>query len=209
VVLIGDSVAEGLSLPLRQAFAAGGVEFQSLAADGGGAVVGPVSEEVWKRLPKDLTAADPDTVIYQITTYDWGTAREQKAGYERLLNAVTKAGAKLIIVTMPPIKPDDFYRPHVKDLSHASQAAQTVAAASAGRAVVLDAGQVWGTTYQRTKDGTADRSSDGIHTCPQGAARFTSWLLGEMARLYPAFSPPAATKWANTGWSGDKRFIGC
>src|SRR4051812_9685569 len=59
VVLIGDSVAEGLSLPLRQAFAAGGVEFQSLAADGGGAVVGPVPEEVWKRLPKDLTAADP------------------------------------------------------------------------------------------------------------------------------------------------------
>src|SRR5690349_18652729 len=66
VVLIGDSVAEGLSLPLRQAFAAGGVEFQSLAADGGGAVVGPVSEEVWKRLPEDLTAAEPDTVIYQI-----------------------------------------------------------------------------------------------------------------------------------------------
>jgi hypothetical protein len=209
VILIGDSVAEGLSLPLTEAFAASDIEFQSLAADGGGAVVGPVSGEVWKNLPKDITAAKPDTVIYQITTYDWGTTQEQKAGYERLLTTVTEAGAKLVIVTMPPIKPDDFYRPHMKDLKHATQAAQTVADTSNGHAVVLDASQVWGATYQRIKDGKTDRSSDGIHTCPQGAARFTSWLLDEMTKMYPAFTPPRATEWANTGWSGDKRFIGC
>jgi hypothetical protein len=25
----------------------------------------------------------------------------------------------------------------------------------------------------------------------------------------PTFTPPAASAWANTGWAGDKRFIGC
>jgi hypothetical protein len=209
VVLVGDSVAEGLSLPLREAFAAADVEFQSLAADGGGAVVGPVSGEVWKHLPQDITAAEPDTVIYQITTYDWGTQKEQEAGYRRLLNTVTDAGATLMIVTMPPIKPDDFYRPHLKELDHATQAARAVADTSDGKAVVLDATSVWGDTYQQTKDGKTDRSSDGIHTCPQGAARFTGWVLEEMTKTYPDFTPPAATEWANTGWAGDKRFVGC
>jgi hypothetical protein len=209
VILIGDSVAAGLSLPLREAFAAGDVEFQSLAADGGGAVVGPVSGEVWKGLPEDIAAADPDTVIYQITTYDWGTEKQQEAGYQRLLTTVTAAGAKLMIVTMPPIKADDFYRPHLEELAHATQAARTVANGSAGKAVVLDASQVWGNTYQQEKDGTTDRSSDGIHACPQGAARFTSWILDEMAKLYPGFTAPSAGEWANTGWAGDKRFIGC
>lgn len=209
VVLIGDSVAEGLSLPLREAFASDDVEFQSLASDGGGAVVGPVSGEVWKSLPKDIAKADPDTVIYQITTYDWGTEKEQEAGYRRLLSTVTDAGANLMIVTMPPIKADDFYRPHLKELKHTTRAARAVAEASGGKAVVLDASSVWGDTYQQTKDGKADRSSDGIHTCPQGAARFTRWMLAEMAKTYPDFTPPSATEWANTGWAGDKRFIGC
>lgn len=71
VVLVGDSVAAGLALPMREALAAGGVRFRSLAADGGGAVVGPVSAQVWKDLPGDLAEATPDTVVYQITTYDW------------------------------------------------------------------------------------------------------------------------------------------
>ncbi len=209
VVLVGDSVAAGLALPLREAFAAGGVQFQSLAADGGGAVVGPVSAQVWKDLPKDLAAAAPDTVVYQITTYDWGTEKQQETGYRRLLSAVTDVGADLLIVTMPPIKADDFYRPHLKELGHATQAAQKVADASDGKAVVLDASQVWGATYQQTRDGTADRSSDGIHVCPQGAARFTSWFLEEMARQHTGFAAPAANEWANTGWAGDKHFIGC
>jgi len=205
VIWLGDSVAAGQVLPLREALAAAGVEFQSMASDGGGTVVGPVSEELWKTLPDRLATARPSTFIYQITTYDWGSAPEQQAAYRRLATTVTDAGARLIFVTMPPIKPDDFYRPHMDDLHRAADAARTAGAGT----VVLDGGEVWGSTYQQIRNGKADRSSDGIHTCPQGAARFTSWLLDELARLYPGFRPPAAATWANTGWSGDKRFIGC
>ena len=209
VILVGDSVARGQSLPLAAAFGVSKVEFHSMASDGGGTVIGPVSKELWKTLPDRISTARPSTVVYQITTYDWGSEAEQKAAYERLLSTVTGVGAKLVIVTMPPIKPDDFYRPHMKDLNRAAQVARQVAEASDGHAVVLDATTVWGSTYQRVKDGKPDRSSDGIHTCPQGAARFTNWFMDEMHRLYPTYTPPAAKDWANTGWSADKAFIGC
>jgi hypothetical protein len=68
---------------------------------------------------------------------------------------------------------------------------------------------VWGTTYQQDRNGKADRSSDGIHPCPQGAARFTSWPVAELAKLNPALNPSPAESWANTGWAADVRFKGC
>ncbi|WP_405060754.1 SGNH/GDSL hydrolase family protein [Kribbella sp. NBC_01505] len=209
VLLLGDSIAEGEALALDAALKAGGVGFHSLAAAGGGNVVGPFAAENWKKLPADITAARPTTVVYQVTTYDWGTHAEQKAAYQKLLAAVTATGAKLVFVTAPPIKADDFYRPHLAELARTTAVAREVAAESAGQAQVLDAAAVWGTTYQQQKDGKADRSADGIHTCPQGAARFANWLVGELATVPPGFTPAAADSWANTGWAADKRFKGC
>lgn len=209
VVLIGDSIAVGEALPLSAAFQASGVGFTSIAADGGGNVVGPFSDQNWQKLPQQITSARPTVVVYQLTTYDWGSQQQQQAAYTRLLDTVTKAAAKLVFVTAPPIRPDDFYRPHMADLAHAPAAARAVAAGSSGRATVLDADAVWGSTYQRLRDGKADRSADGVHTCPQGAARFTHWLLAELAKQYPGWTPAAPQTWANTGWSGNSRFTGC
>jgi hypothetical protein len=210
VLFLGDSVAEDQALPLAAAFEASGVEFQSIASVGGGNVVGPFSEERWRELPEQITSAGPTVVVYQLTTFDWGSQQEQQAAYDRLLTTVTGAGARLVFVTMPPIMPDDFYRPHMADLDRAPDAARAVAAGSSGLATVLDANAVWGSTYQQVRDGTADRSTDGIHTCPQGAARFTNWLLTELANLFPDFTPAAAQAWANTGWSADdNHFRGC
>jgi hypothetical protein len=209
VVFLGDSIAVGEALPLAAAFEASGVEFRSFASEGGGNVVGPAAEERWEELPEQISSADPAVVVYQLTTYDWGSGQEQRAGYEKLLTTVSGAGAELVFVTMPPIRPDDFYRPHMADLDRAPEVARAVAANSSGRATVLDAGAVWGDTYQQVRDGTADRSTDGIHTCPQGAARFTDWLLAELAELFPGFTPTAPQTWANTGWSVDDHFRGC
>ncbi|WP_410672181.1 SGNH/GDSL hydrolase family protein [Amycolatopsis sp. cmx-4-68] len=209
VLFLGDSVAAGEALPLAAAFGASGVEFQSIAADGGGNVVGPFSGENWQKLPGQIASAHPAVVVYQLTTYDWGSQEEQRAGYSKLSTTVTGAGAKLVFVTTPPIKPDDFYQPHMADLNRAPDVARAVAEAAPGAASVLDAGAVWGRTYQQVKDGKADRSADGIHTCPQGAARFTGWLLAELAKLFPGFTPAPAQSWANTGWAADNHFTGC
>ncbi|MBB2940113.1 lysophospholipase L1-like esterase [Amycolatopsis bartoniae] len=205
VVFLGDSVAEGESLPLAAALKASGTGFVSLAADGGGNVVGPFADENWKKLPGEIASARPTVVVYQLTTYDWGSEAEQQAAYDRLLGTVTGTGAELVFVTSPPIRPDDFYRPHLAELAHARAVADT----SQGRAVVFDAGAVWGGEYQQVRDGRPDRSADGIHTCPQGAARFTAWLLAQLAKALPGFTPAPAPEWANTGWSADQHFQGC
>jgi hypothetical protein len=209
VLFVGDSVAVGEALPLAAAFQASDVEFASIAADGGGNVVGPFSDKNWHKLPAQIAAAHPDVVVYQLTTYDWGSREAQQAAYERLLRTVTKAGAQLVFVTMPPIRPDDFYRPHMADLRRAPSVARAVAAASGGQATLLDAGAVWGDTYERLRAGAIDRSTDGIHACPQGAARFASWLLRELARHPGGFTPAPADAWANAGWSADPHFKGC
>lgn len=209
VLFLGDSIASGEALPLESALKAVNVGFGSLASDGGGNVVGPFSDKNWAKLPGQITSAAPTVVVYQLTTYDWGTRQAQQAAYTRLLKTVSGAGAKLVFVTTPPIKPDDFYRPHLAELKRTAEVARAVAAASGGKASLLDAGAVWGSTYQQVRNGKADRSADGIHTCPQGAARFTNWLLKELAKQYPGFTPPAADDWANAGWSADKHFAGC
>ena len=67
----------------------------------------------------------------------------------------------------------------------------------------------WGSAYRRLHDGAVDRSTDGIHACPQGAARFASWLLRGLARQPGGFTPAPADAWANSGWSGDAHFKGC
>lgn len=209
VLFLGDSIAVGEALPLAAAVEASGARFRSLAADGGGNVVGPFAEENWKQLPEQIASAAPTVVVYQLSTFDWGSQQEQRTAYDKLLSTVTGVGAKLVFVTAPPIEPDDFYQPHMADLTRAPDAARAVAAGSAGQASVLDAAAVWGSTYRRARDGKPDRSTDGIHTCPQGAARFTHWLLAELAASFPGFVPADAQSWANTGWAADDRFRGC
>lgn len=209
VALLGDSVAASLAVPLTQAFAAGNIRFVSLAADGGGNVVGPFARKRWARLPDQIAEAEADLVLYQITGYDWGSRKAQRAGYERLLDTVADTGATLAFVTLPPIRPDDFYRPHMADLKRTEAVARAVVADSGGRAVLLDAAAVWGDEFQRTRDGKVERSKDGVHVCPQGAARYTAWLLDELAKLYPGYSPAPARTWANSGWSADEHFRGC
>ncbi|SDG48086.1 hypothetical protein SAMN05216553_108268 [Lentzea fradiae] len=209
VLFGGDSIAAGEALPLRAAFEASGVEFQSIASEGGGNVVGPFSEENWPKIAEHVRSARPAVVVHQLTTYDWGAEDEQRAGYRRLLQEVTGAGAQLVLVTAPPIRPDEFYAPHMAELERVPSVVKAMADASSGQAVLLDASAVWGTSYQQQRDGKADRSADGIHTCPQGAARFTQWLLTELKKLHPGFSPAEPEKWANSGWSADRHFAGC
>ncbi|MFD2422751.1 SGNH/GDSL hydrolase family protein [Amycolatopsis pigmentata] len=209
VLFLGDCIAVAESQALAAAAGAGDFAFESIAAEGGGNVVGPFADEQWQELPGKIASAKPSVVVYQISTFDWGTEQEQEAAYHRLVNTVADAGAKLVFVTMPPIEPDDFYQPHMADMDRTTSVARRVADASAGKATLLDASAVWGNAYQQFRDGKPDRSSDGIHICPQSAARFTAWLLAALTGLVPGLTSAPAESWANTGWSADRHFQGC
>jgi lysophospholipase L1-like esterase len=87
--------------------------------------------------------------------------------------------------------------------------ARAVAADSRGRADVLDASEVWGPTYRQVRDGLPDRNPDGVHTCPQGAARFAAWLLDELAERFDAITPAPARDWAAGAWAGEDHFRAC
>ncbi|MGI5189450.1 acyltransferase family protein [Promicromonospora sp. CA-289599] len=209
VLFMGDSIAAGEALPLDAAMTAGGLTLESIAADGGGGVVGPLADSTWAELPGVIASVEPDVIVYQITTYDWGTPQEQRDGYERLATTAADAGADLVLVPFPPIRPDDFYAPHMAELDRTDDIAREVAAGSGGQAVLLDSTAVWGDTYQQYRDGEPDRSDDGIHTCQQGAARFAGWLLGELAQRYSGFVPAHPREWVDAGWAADDRFKGC
>ncbi|MEV6560910.1 acyltransferase family protein [Nocardia sp. NPDC051756] len=204
----GDSVGAQLALPLNSAATASGLTFESIAEAGGGNVVGPFSEQNWPQITARITASRPDVVVYEITTYDWGSESEQRLAYHRLVDTVTKVGGHVMFVSLPPIRPDEFYAPHLADLARTFPTARSVADNSAGRAIAVNADEYWGPTFtpDLNGDGRLDRAPDGIHTCPQGAAGFTNWLLGQLARHFSGFTPAQPASWIDTGWAASKEF---
>lgn len=207
---MGDSVAEQLEKPLSAAAEASGITFKSIAASGGGNVAGPkqISQGTFTKLGDALKSFHPSVVAYQVATYDWGSKQRQREAYQKLADTVTGAGAKLVIVTMPPIEPTgDFYVQHMQELERTDEVAKSVAESS-DSVVVFDSTAVWGEKFSRRSDGELFRKNDGIHTCPEGAAQFTSWFMQELAQV-AGFTPAPPEKWANAGWSGSKEFGGC
>ncbi|QES45541.1 SGNH/GDSL hydrolase family protein [Streptomyces venezuelae] len=207
VLWMGDSIAGAEAPALGAALKAGAVPFKSMAADGGGGVVGDVAGPTWDELPKELASFKPDVVAYQITTYDWGTPDAQRAAYDKLAKTVGDAGADLVLVTAPPFKIDTFYKPHAAEIKTAPKSAAAVADRHKKKVHFLDAAALWGT------DGTApkaQRSKDGVHSCQQGSAAFAQWLTKELGRLY-SFTPAPADQWATGSWTGSKVYgsLGC
>ncbi|NGO09279.1 SGNH/GDSL hydrolase family protein [Streptomyces sp. HC44] len=204
---MGDSIAEAQAPALGAAMKAGNVDFKSVASTGGGGVIGEIAAPTWETLPKALESFEPDVVAYQVTTYDWGTRDEQRAAYERLVKTVNNAGADLLIVSAPPFKIDDFYKPHEAALKTAPQSAEDVADKHPDTVRYLDASALWGTDSNSAK---AQRGKDGIHSCQQGSAAFAAWFGEELQKRY-GFTPPEVNQWATGPWTGEKVYsqLGC
>ncbi|MEV1247865.1 SGNH/GDSL hydrolase family protein [Nonomuraea sp. NPDC050022] len=209
VLWMGDSIAGAQAPALEAALKAGGVAFKNATSDGGGNIVAgdhPVTamgaKDTWKTLKANLASFRPTVIAYQITSYDWGAASQQLSAYQKLARTAEDAGARLVLVSAPPFKIDDFFKPH----ENAIKTAPTMAA-KAAHASYLDASELWGSDYAA---GKAQRAKDGIHSCQQGSAAFATWFakrLGELA----GFTPAAPSVWATGPWTGDERFakLGC
>ncbi|WP_406301163.1 SGNH/GDSL hydrolase family protein [Streptomyces sp. NBC_00885] len=209
VLWAGDSIAGAEGPALGAALKASSVEFKDASSDGGGTVVAggeeitkTIAADTWKQLSKNVESFQPTVVAYQITTYDWGTQDQQRAAYEKLVTTAKAAGAKTVFVPAPPIKIDDFYKKYASQMRTAPQVAMEVAKNSGGAAVFLDASQLWGIDASAKK---AQRASDGIHNCQQGAVAFAAWFATELGKK-EGFTPAAVDTWAKGSWTSDDRY---
>ncbi|MBF4549471.1 SGNH/GDSL hydrolase family protein [Pseudoclavibacter sp. VKM Ac-2888] len=208
VLWLGDSTAVAEAPALKAAFEAAGVGFESGAADGGGAVVDPgppmseLVQSIWPDLQKSIAESGADTVMWQVTMYDWGTPEQQVQGLQKLANEVEKAGADLVIISAPPIG-DEMYLENSASTATLGASAQSVASASDGQVVYLDAAELWGTD---PSDAKALRSSDLTHNCQQGALAFANWLTTKYEALPGGVPAAPVESWGTGSWTGDPVF---
>lgn len=209
VLWMGDSIAGAQAPALEAALKAGGVAFKNATSDGGGNIVAgdhPVTamgaRDTWKTLKANLASFRPTVIAYQITSYDWGAAHQQLSAYQKLARTAKDAGARLVLVSAPPFKIDEFFKPHENAIKSAP-----AMAAKAAHASYLDASELWGGDYAAKK---AQRAKDGIHSCQQGSAAFANWFAKRLGKL-AGFTPAAPSVWATGPWTGDERFakLGC
>ncbi|MBQ0825540.1 SGNH hydrolase domain-containing protein [Streptomyces tagetis] len=214
VLWVGDSIAGAQAPALGAALEAAGVKFRNAASDGGGTIVAggdeitkKLSGDTWKTLGKQIGSFKPTVIAYQITTYDWGTAEQQRDAYGKLVSTAEEIGAKAVFISAPPIEIDDFYRPHAKQMKTAPESAAETAEAHADKALFVDSGRLWGEDASAPKAG---RAADGIHNCRQGAAAFANWFVKVLGDE-EGFTPAKPGAWATGEWTDDKRFsaLGC
>jgi hypothetical protein len=95
-----------------------------------------------------------------------------------------------------------------QERSRLKRIVRELAAAAPDRVTVLDPEPVWGRSVERDRDGDGvpERWADEIHVCPQGAARWTAWLLAELALRYRGVQPADAASWVNGAWLDDPRW---
>lgn len=204
VLWVGDSVANDLAPALGAAFGAAGVPWTNGAGDGvrftPGGGVDPV--ELWTRV---LDGATFSTVVLHLSYWDSPADLDMlRVSFSWFRDTVVARGARLVIVTPPPVR-DDLVDP---GLARQIQVAQELVDGSAGAVVLVDSAPLWGPTmaYDIDGDGAPDRKPDGVHVCPQGAARFANWFVAELATRFAGITPQPAAAWAAGPWATDARY---
>jgi hypothetical protein len=208
IMWLGDSIAKTEAPALGAALEAAGAHFDDETSDGGGLMVDPGGDEselyqdTWSQVQAAIEEKKPNTIVYQITSYDWGTPEQQKEGYQKLADEAESVGADLVIVSGPPVVSDTFWGPHVAEMATTSASAKSVAEASGGKVTFLDASALWG---MDPADAKAQRANDGSHGCQQASASFAAWFMPEFEKVSGLKSADPKT-WATGEWTSNEVF---
>jgi peptidoglycan/LPS O-acetylase OafA/YrhL len=196
VLIQGDSVAFFSSLPVVEAFAAAGLEAINLTEYGQSLANPSVLEAV--------ATSGAQVSVWQISLWDVGDDAVQRSRYEAFVNASVAAGMDVIFIDQPPV----LESLETDERRRIRRIVRDLAAATPERVAVLDPEPVWGRTVDRDRDGDGvpERWADEIHVCPQGAARWTAWLLSELAARYRGIEPATPSEWINGAWLDDPRW---
>ena len=205
VLWIGDSVAADLAPALGAALGAAGLELVDGAFDGARLVPSDhlEPEQIYPGVVSD--AGTVDAVVVELSYWDSPASLDDlrlHLGWFRDL--VLGTGADLVIVTPPPVRAD-LIDP---GLQRQLQVAGELVAAAPDRVHLVDSAPVWGSEMRADIDcdGAPDRKPDGVHVCPQGAARFAAWAVDALDAYYDGISPAFPSAWVGGDWTSSRRY---
>jgi peptidoglycan/LPS O-acetylase OafA/YrhL len=203
VLWIGDSVAADMTPAIEARLAAAGVTVHDRALDGARLVPSDGIDSV-TLYDEMMTALPADVVVVQLMSWDSPFSTEQlRVAYTWFASRVRAMDADLVVVTPPPLR-DDLVEP---GLERQVAVARELAAADPEHITLIDASVLWGDTLviDIGDDGAPDRKPDGVHVCPQGAARFADWFAARLAERYDGLAT-ATPQWLSGPWTTDARY---
>jgi hypothetical protein len=203
VLWIGDSVAADLAPAIEARLDAAGVVLHDGALDGARLVPSDGIDPV-TLYDEMMTAYPSEVVVVQLMSWDSPFSAEQlRVAYTWFASRVRAMGADLVVVTPPPVRAD-LVDP---GLERQIAVARELVAADPDHVVVIDASALWGDALDIDigDDGAPDRKPDGVHVCPQGAARFADWFAARLAERYDGLAT-AAPQWLSGAWTTDARY---
>ena len=201
---VGDSVAADLEPAVTAALGAAGVAVTDGAVDGARLVTSGAADPV--ELYTEMMAENPvDLVVVQLSLWDSPFSVDELRWSVRWFHDLVLAtGADLVFVTPPPVRAD-LIDPGLDRQIHV---VRELLGETPDRVRLFDASAVWGPMMlvDLEGDGAPDRKPDGVHVCPQGAARFAAWLVDALDESFDGITPAFPSAWADGDWSGSRRY---
>jgi peptidoglycan/LPS O-acetylase OafA/YrhL len=189
VLLQGDSVALFAALPAAEAFAAAGVDVVNRTFAGLSLAKPAVADAI--------ATSDADVSVWMLSLWDVGDEETQRQRYREFVDRSFDEGMDVVFVDRPPVLDELETEERLR-----LRAIVDELAADDPRITVLDPVTVWGDTVEldRDGDGVPERWRDLVHVCPQGSARWTAWLLDELAARFDGIAPADPSTWINGDW---------
>ena len=203
ILMTGDSVAFDEWPAVAAAMYAGKIAIGSYVSPGAGLL--DTKYESSAEIDKVVADFQPDLVLYQGSLWDFGTADQQRVAYERFADYVISQGARLALITIPPLRSDQA---NLDQLGTLTGVMNEVAGNHPGDVIVLNTDSIWGPEFVEDFNGdkVPERKPDGVHMCPSGAAMYAIWLMDELQQRFEGFTPVPPSEWATSEWVEDPRY---
>jgi hypothetical protein len=201
--MTGDSIAFDEWPAVAAAMYAGKMAIGSYVSPGAGLL--NTKYDSTADIDKAVADFKPDLVLYQGSLWDFGSADQQRAAYERFADYVISQGARLALITIPPLRSDQA---NTEQLGRLTGIMNEVADNHRGDVIVLNTDAIWGPEYVQdfNRDKVPERKPDGVHMCPSGAAMYAIWLMNELEQRFADFTPVPPSEWATGDWVDDPRY---
>jgi peptidoglycan/LPS O-acetylase OafA/YrhL len=204
VLMVGDSIAFDVWPAVASAMFADRISIGGYVSPGAGLLDNRYDSTT--EIDKKVVDFKPDLVLYEGSLWDFGTAEAQRAAYERFTDFVLGQGARLALITIPPLRAD---HQDPANLGSLTGIMRDIAAEHPGEVIFLNSDEVWGPVFTQDVNGdkVPERKPDGVHVCPSGAAMYAIWLMNALQHHFADFEPAPPASWATGEWVGDPRYL--